>query len=242
MHQTWKPARLLPTLLGTFICLVLFSPGCGRATHADPLLETQWTPSDAVPALVLQPGDGIEIKFQEATDMDDRQTIRPDGRISMPMIGEIVAAGQTPAQLTDLLNEKFSADLQNPRITVIVRSLEGRRIFVGGQVKNQGVYLLTTPTSIYDGILMAGGVIDESAQDKKVAVVRYADGRKNVYVFNLHCADSIATFYLQPRDLVFVPKRGITKVDEWIDDYINKIIPHLPFYFDLPISTGINIK
>ncbi len=237
MHQSWKRACLLAAVFGTFIYLGFFSTGCSHATHADPLLITEWNPTDtATPPLVLQPGDVIEIKFQEATDMNDKQTIRPDGRISMPMIGELMAAGKTPGELTDLLNEKFSTEMQSPKITVIVRSLEGRKVFVGGEVKNQGVYLLTTPTSIYEGVLMAGGILDESAASKKVAVVRFVNGKRNIYLFDLHSAESIQTFYLEPRDIVFVPKSGIKKLDEWIEHYISEVIPRVPFYFNLPVG------
>jgi protein involved in polysaccharide export with SLBB domain len=239
MHQTLKRARLLPVAVGAFIGMALFTSGCGHATHVDPLLVTEWNPADnAVPPLLLEPGDAIQIKFQEATDMNDSQTIRPDGRISMPMVGEIMAAGNTPAQLTSILNEKFAAEMQSPKITVIVRSMAGRKIFVGGEVKNQGVYPLATPVSIYEAVLMAGGILDESAASKKVAVVRFSNEKRTIYLFDLHSAESIQSFYLQPRDLVFVPKKRIKKIDEWVTHYISDVIPKLqiPLYFDFPVG------
>ncbi len=241
MKMKSRMVRVLPVAAGILCAgIAVLSSGCGHAaTHVDTLMVTDWNPAEhPAPPLLLEPGDSIEIKFQEATDMNDFQTIRPDGRISMPMVGEVMAAGCTPSQLTDLLNEKFSQEMQAPKITVIVRSMNGRKIFVGGEVKNQGVYPLTTPVSIYEGILMAGGTLDESAASSKVAVVRFVNGKRNLYVFDLHSAETIESFYLEPHDIVIVPKKKIKKVNEWVQHYITDMIPKIqvPFYFDFPLG------
>ena len=233
-------AEKLSIALLPVICCALVLGCAGPVQTVSQPEPQQW--QAVTPPMILQPGDGIEIKFQSATDLNDSQTIRPDGMISLPMAGEIMAAGNTPAQLTATLNEKFAGEVQDPRITVIVRSIQGRRIFVGGEVKNPGVYILTAPTTVYEAVVMGGGFNAEAAQQKKVAVVRNVNGERKVFVLDLHRASDLYTFYLEPRDIICVPRQGIVKADDWVEHYITKLIPQLPVYFNMPITSGTLFK
>ncbi len=228
--------RSVPLLIVVCFSLALVAGCSGPAQNISQPEPQQW--QAVTPPMILQPGDGIEIKFQSATDLNDSQTIRPDGMISLPMVGEIMAAGTTPGQLTATLNERFAGEVQDPRITVIVRSIQGRRIFLGGEVKNPGVYLLSAPTTAYEAVVLGGGFIPESAQQKKIAVVRNVNGQRKIYVLDMHTAQDLYDFYLEPRDIVFVPRQGIVKADDWVAHYITKLIPQLPVYFNMPLTSS----
>ena len=84
---------------------------------------------------IIQPGDLLEIKFFYNPEMNDGMTVRPDGRISMQLIGDVMAYGRSPNDLSILLRQKYDKELKNPEITVIVRSF-GSRVYVDGEVKN----------------------------------------------------------------------------------------------------------
>jgi polysaccharide biosynthesis/export protein PslD len=194
------------------------------------------TDSVVAPDVVLENGDEIEVKFVDTPELNDRQTIRPDGKISMPIAGEVVATGKTPAALTNDLTTLFSKELINPKLVVIVRSFGNRKIYVGGEVKNQGVFPLSENVSVYEGILLAGGFNNPKAKLKNVVVIRNSAEKRKVYVFDSRKPQLMGQFYLQPRDIIYVPEKTIVNVDDWVDQYISSVIPKLPFYFNAPIN------
>ncbi|NIT01074.1 MAG: sugar transporter, partial [Candidatus Latescibacteria bacterium] len=106
------------------------------AARPPPLTEQEY---------VIQPGDQLDIKFYYNSELNEQVTVRPDGRISLQLANETAAAGKTPAELTQLLTEKYSRDLKKPEITVIVRSFSALKVFVGGEVNRPGILDLTRP-------------------------------------------------------------------------------------------------
>ncbi len=83
---------------------------------------------------LIQPGDGLSIKFFYNPELNDDVVVRPDGKISLQLIDEVQASGKTPSQLDQELTQLYSAELKKPAITVIMRSFGGQQIFVGGEV------------------------------------------------------------------------------------------------------------
>jgi protein involved in polysaccharide export with SLBB domain len=91
------------------------------------------------PALyIIQPGDQLDIKFFYNPELNENVTVRPDGLISLQLVDEVHASGLTPAQLDDLLTQKYSRELKKPMVTVIMRSFTMQRVYVGGEVNRQG--------------------------------------------------------------------------------------------------------
>ncbi|MGH7233508.1 MAG: polysaccharide biosynthesis/export family protein, partial [Nitrospiraceae bacterium] len=105
---------------------------------------------------IIQPGDMLEIKFFYNSEMNDFMTVRPDGRISLELIGEVMAAGHAPTDLRNLLREKYGKELKNPEVTVIVRSF-GSRVYVDGEVKKPGEFELLRPLTVMQAISRAEG-------------------------------------------------------------------------------------
>jgi protein involved in polysaccharide export with SLBB domain len=221
------------TLIGVIILLLASCSSSRKQTY------TAYEPtatSDSIADVVLETGDEIEIKFVDTPDLNDRQIIRPDGKISMPIAGEVRAAGKTPSVLTNELTGLFSKDLIDPKLTVIVRSFSNRKIFVGGEVVTQGVFPVSNQLTVYEGVLLAGGFNSKSAKLKNVLVIRKGSSGRQVFTFDLRQPQNMEQFYLQPRDIVYVPKKAIVKVDDWVDQYISSVIPKLPFYFSAPLN------
>jgi polysaccharide export outer membrane protein len=223
------------TLVGVFI---MFASSCSSSRKQTSVTYDVVSPTDSVTIgdVVLETGDEIEIKFFDTPDLNDRQTIRPDGKISMPIAGEVVAAGKTPSVLTTELTKLFSKELIDPKLTVIVRTFSNRKIFVGGEVVTQGVFPISNQLTVYEGVLLAGGFNSKSAKLKNVLVIRKGTTKRQVFTFDLRQPENLEQFYLQPRDILYVPKKAIIKVDDWVDQYINSVIPKLPFYFSAPVS------
>jgi protein involved in polysaccharide export with SLBB domain len=180
--------------------------------------------------VLLEPGDEIEVKFYYTPELDVTQVIRPDGYISMQLVGEVKAEGKTPAELAGELTNRYSWHLKNPQITVIARSLNNRKVYVGGFVTRPGVVPMPGSMTLMEAIVEAGGFDERNANAENVLVVRYENGKRRVYAVNLKPAvqgKPVEPFYLRPKDVVYVPQTRIAKLGQWVEQHINAIVPRL---------------
>ena len=181
----------------------------------------------------LQPGDEIELKFYYTPELDITQAVRPDGKIALQLIGEINVQGKTPAELRNELLRLYVPYLKKPEIAVIVRSLLNRRVYVGGQVVTPGVVEMPGKISLLEAIMQAGGFLLPEAKVKNVVVIRHSSGQRYSYAVNMENilkGKGYEPFFLQPQDIVYVPRTTITKVDQWVDQHINRLIPETGLY------------
>ena len=194
-------------------------------------------PSDR---LTLSPGDELGIKFQYTPELDEEQTIRPDGKISLPIVDEVQAAGLTPAELDASLTERYQDKLRDPVITVIVRSLANQLVYVGGEVKTPGAVEIHGEMTVLEAVLAAGGSLNMSANLKNVVIIRHNEGRRYATAIDLTQRIEVAEsepFYLAPRDIVYVSRTPIDKVDQWVDQHINKMIPRTDVFYTYFVSS-----
>ena len=177
---------------------------------------------------ILQAGDVIDIKFFYNPDLNEKVTIRPDGRISLQLIDEIEAAGLTPVQLDELLSERYSNILRQSEIAVIVKEFVGQKVYVGGEINKPGLIPIKGKLSALQAIFQTGGFKD-TAELKNVVVLRGRHSDAPLFLtLNLrdHLSDrEVNDIFLKPYDIVFVPKSGIAKLDQFVDQYIDKLIP-----------------
>jgi protein involved in polysaccharide export with SLBB domain len=176
---------------------------------------------------LIQPGDLLEMKFFYNPEMNDGMAVRPDGRISMQLIGEVMAAGRSPGDLTKLLRQKYDKELKNPEITVIVRSF-GSRVYVDGEVKRPGELELLRPLTVMQAISRAEGLTDRAW--KEALVIRRIKG-KDPLVMKLDLNDVLTgkdftqDVGLVPFDIVYVPRSPIADVNMWVHQYVRANIP-----------------
>ena len=188
----------------------------------------------AGPRITFEPGDEIEVKFFYTPELNITQTVRPDGKISLELIREVKAQGKTAAELRDELMMLYDPHLKAPEIAVVARSFYNQRVFVGGQVLKSGVVEMPGPMTALEAIMEAGGFDLRAAERKSVIVIRYSGGQRRAYMLDLKKAiagKETKPFYLKPKDIVHVPRTKIAKLNQWIDQHINKIIPDTGFFF-----------
>jgi len=184
----------------------------------------------------IQPGDQLDIKFFYNPELNEQITVRPDGRITMQLANDIMVSGLTTAQLTDVLKEKYSKELEDPEISVIVRSFSAQKVYVDGEVGRPGTIALSSPMTVLQSISQAGGVKD-TARLSEVIVMRRSekDPNKMVSVMvdlekALDGTDKKQDLELRPYDIVYVPKKHVSNLNSWVDQYIRKNLPvSLPF-------------
>ena len=176
---------------------------------------------------IIQSGDSLEIKFYYNSEMNDYMTVRPDGRISLELIGDVVVAGQTPTQLKNLLTKKYSEELKNPQVTVIIRAVSAK-IYVDGEVKKPGMLELLGPLTVMQAIARAEGMTDKAWQE--ALVIRRIKGKEPLVMLLdleavLNGTNIGQDVGLVPFDIVYVPRSPIANVNLWVHQYIRANIP-----------------
>ena len=218
--------------------------GIGCATTPPP---TETFPVAQDPVLLLQPGDVLQVKFLYWPELnEDGQTIRPDGKIALQLVGEVMAEGREPETLRQDLLGLYKDKLLQPEISVVVRSLDSHRVYVSGEVHAPGLVPVNGRLTALEAIMQAGGPRKESAKLSTVVVVRQQGGQQYATTLDLRNAlesPQSAAFELAPRDIVYVPRTAIDRVDQWVDKYINQIIPrslHYNFTFTKDLDSDNN--
>ncbi len=212
------------------LCFVACSPVMKNPAALDYRSAQALTPTEK--EYVIRIGDQLDLKFFNSPELNESITVRPDGRISLQLAQEIVAAGLTPAQLSGLLKKTYSTELADPQIAVIVRSFSTQKIFIDGEVNKPGLANLTGQLTALQALALAGGLKD-SAKPQEVIIIRRTAGQKVVpIVVNLQDAingtDINQDITLMPYDVVFVPKSSVANVNKWVDQYLRRNIP-VPF-------------
>jgi polysaccharide export outer membrane protein len=119
----------------------------------------------------LGPEDIIMIKVWREPDLSGPVFVRPDGKISMPLVGELQAAGQTPEQLGQDITTALSKVMNKPEVFIAVQQVNSKKYYIIGEVNRTGVFPLVTTTTVLEAIGAAGG-LKEFANGKKIVIVR----------------------------------------------------------------------
>ena len=162
-----------------------------------------------VPAdYVIGAEDVLAIVFWREKDLTSEVVVRPDGRITIPVIQEIEAAGLTPEQLRTKLTEQAQKYVEDPNVTVVVKQINSRRVYITGMVGKAGPYPLTGPVTVVQLIAMAGGLL-EYADAKNIRVMRIENGKPVSFAFNYRELEEGRNLQqnipLKPGDTVIVP-------------------------------------
>ncbi len=158
----------------------------------------------------------------------------------MQLVKEIDAFGKTPAQLTNLLTEKYAPQIKNPEITVLVRSFGTQKVYVDGEVNKSGLVTLTEPMTVLQAVAQAGGFKDTAKRNEVILIRRGTDNKRITMTMDLENAidgsDRAQDVLLMPYDIVYVPKSAVANVNLWVDQYIRKNLPIQPNIGFLPLN------
>ena len=163
----------------------------------------------SVPAgYVIGPEDVLTIVFWRDKDMSADVVVRPDGKVSLPLLNDIDAAGLTPDQLREELVKRAATYMQDPNVSVVVKEIHSRKVFITGNVAKPGSFPLAGEMNVMQLIALAGG-LQEYADSKSIVVMRTENGRQVAHRFNYkevvrqkHVEQNIQ---LRPGDTVIVP-------------------------------------
>ena len=156
----------------------------------------------------LREGDVLKISFPGSPSLDTTQTIRRDGKITMPLVGDVDAAGMTPSALEKKLVDLFAPQVSSKQVTVEVVS-SSLTVYVTGMVLRPGKILSDHPISALEAVMEAGGFDYTKANPKNVVVIRREGNVMKNYKLNLKAVlqgRQNEPFYLKPDDIVYVPE------------------------------------
>ena len=165
-------------------------------------------PATTDPAYVIGPQDVLDINVWKEPEMTRTVPVRPDGKISLPLINDVQAAGSTPQQLASAVSDKLRKFLTEPQVTVIVTAINSQRVYVVGEVLRAGAFPLLPGMTVLQVLANAGG-FTTFANEKKIHVMRVVNGKHTEVPFNyrevLKGDNPDQNIKLEPGDTVVVP-------------------------------------
>lgn len=204
----WKP-RWPGTPGGALLwCMALLAMAC--APRLNPTVETQAAAAQAPDRdnYQLGPEDVIDVAVWKEPELTKQIVIRPDGKISFPLIGEIQAAGKTVRQLREGISERLEKYVTEAQVTVILLKAQHYRIYVLGKVNKPGEFVVARPATVMQALAMAGG-LTPFASPGKIVILRRNGDKEQVFPFDYKAVAKGQSLdqnrILLPGDVVVVP-------------------------------------
>ncbi len=222
MPLNFRSAHFLASLVTALAAVVFAIGSLSAAQAAQPvslgasgglfLVAQAQTGAASTGSYKVNAGDMLEISVWKEDDMLRETTVLPDGSITYPLVGQVSVVGMTPAEIQQLLSQRlarFYRDRESPYVTVVVKSTGGNRVYVIGEVRSPGVFVITQPVDVMQALSMAGG-LNEFADKGAIRVLRRsADGRQQTINFDYSAVrkgrELSSNIILQGGDTVVVP-------------------------------------
>lgn len=224
---------LLPVLLGAAVIACL--SGCaGEPPAAEPVSDVTFAPATTAGPYRLRIGDSVDVDFLTDETLDFSGPVTPAGSLSVPLVGEVPAAGRTTTEVADDLEERLGAYLLDPTVTVVVTAIAEQPVFVIGEVDKPGRIEATGEMTVTRALASAGGLLS-TGRPSSVMVIRTA-GVAEPQAFKVDVSkvlsgrDMSVDMVLAPNDVVYVPKSVIGQVGEFVDLFFDNIAPAQIFY------------
>lgn len=189
------------------VAAVLLASGMAFAQGVSTPPTSSASTNAATPDYVIGPLDSLSINVWKEPDLTATLPVRPDGKISMPLLDDVQAAGLTPTELAQSLTEKLKKFVADPRVTVVVAAINSKRVYLVGEVSHPGPTSMTPNMTVLQALSSAG--LTQFANTKKIYVLRTANGRQEKmpvdYRKLVKGEDISHNYILQPGDTIVVP-------------------------------------
>ena len=156
----------------------------------------------------IGPGDLMEVSVWKEPEASSQVVVRPDGKISLPLIKDLEVIGKTPMEIEKIVVEKLSPLINSPNVTVTVREIRSKKVYILGEVNRTGSYQITQPTTVLQILTEAGG-LRPYAKEKSIYILRIENGRQQKLPFNykdvVQGKKIEQNIFVQPGDTIVVP-------------------------------------
>jgi len=200
---------------GLATSLLLCTPWCsGQKTMASvttPAVATGLPDTRSIPTSLqytIGNGDVLNVQVWKEKELSQMVVVRPDGKISLPLLGELQVSGKEPAQVEETIQTRLQSMLVQPRVTVTVAEIHSRMVYITGEIARPGAYPLNTPITVLQLIAQAGG-LTEFASRKHIQIIRANSGKSDEHMLSykamMQSKDGSRNLTLNPGDTVVVP-------------------------------------
>jgi protein involved in polysaccharide export with SLBB domain len=173
------------------------------------------------------------IKFFYYPEYNVNGVVRPDGIMTIPLVGDFNAKGLTPAQVSDSIRIRYAEVLAEPEVSVIITEAASQNYFIFGEVGHPGAYVLSGKMTLLDAIAQAGGVKVSGRKDNIILMRKTDDGHyvaKRIDMDEKVRTGDTEMTYIMATDVIFIPMTAIAKLDTFVDQFFNKLSPAWHFY------------
>jgi len=193
---------MILTILPLFLLgpLAALAQGNPRVEETDSTLD--------LPEYVIQPNDLLEIVVWGEPDISRTVLVRPDGRISLPLVQDLLASELTPVELKAQMENRLQEFIDSPNVTVIVTAIQSYKVYVLGKIQSPGGIVVEKPITVLQALTLAGG-FQEYADESEISIVRTSGQKHLVFEFNykdvIKGKKAEQNIMLQSGDVVIVP-------------------------------------
>jgi polysaccharide export outer membrane protein len=223
--------------IAALVLLAVCTAACGHRQPAPPpsaepvaaLLPPG--PPEIGPTYQIGMGDELDVKFLYQPEQSVHVPVRPDGRISLPVSGELDVVGLTPMELQDLIVKRSSARLRNPEVTVVVTKLGEQRVYIGGEVRTPGFVTLRPGMTPLQAVLQSGGFKKTAKLDSVLLLTPGSSGQFSAARIDMQqvVEDGVPErVRLHANAVVYVPPTWVSDADDVVDQYVRGLFPALP--------------
>ena len=204
-----------------------FSPRPQATARFDDIPYATWNGDE--PPYRLYPGDQVDLVVASAPELNRPLTVAPDGRVSLPLIGLMMVADRSIEENQQAISAAYAGQLLRPEVELNLRTPVSLRVFVGGEVRNPGVFEMAGDIDTLQAVLQAGGFTDRADRRQVILIRRGADGRPMSKLVDLlnGVSDASRADYTPLRrfDVVYVPRTRIAEVGLAVQQYLRDALP-----------------
>ncbi len=190
-----------------------------------------WT--DVEPEYLLYPGDEIEVATPTATELTRQLKVGPDGRISLPLLGHVMAADRTLSQLEADVSAGYATQLRRPEVEITLRQAGPLKVWVDGEVRNPGVFDMPGDIDAYQAVIMAGGALPSARTQQAALIRRGPGGVRMMRVVDLRPRQAEAVA-LRRGDIIFLPRTTLGELAA----FFTQVRAAMPIGFSYSLNGG----
>jgi polysaccharide export outer membrane protein len=208
------------TRIGSIIAIVGMTAATALADSKPSVVSPLREPSQEKSSLIVTtdyfigPEDVLEITVWKSPDLSKIVQVRPDGRISLPLIGDVTAVGHTSVQLTEAISNRLKAYVENPAVSIVVKEVNSYAIFVLGEVSKPGRYPLKSKTTLLQAVTLASGFTPVASRNK-IVIFRFPKDGEPLIKIKASFDDIVLrdgtdqNIELKPGDTIVVPSESM---------------------------------
>jgi polysaccharide export outer membrane protein len=201
-----------------------------------PALSTGQTPTP----YKVQVNDVLQFLFFKNTELDQTQTVGPDGAVFLQLIGSVQVIGRTVEDITGEVTRRYAKELVQPQVTVAVKEYSGLKVYVGGEVNQPGIQIYRGGLTALQAVVAAGGFKTTASLKSVVLIHKGPSGEPIAGVVDLSRvlkhAELERDVALAPADIIFVPRSAIANVNLFVEQYFRNMWP-VPLYIGWQVNT-----